>query len=408
MSAKVCLRCDWSGETNAGVCPSCGTALFSSAPRPDASGGGDPADRRAIDATEQRRPWASRIAVAAIGLFAVSAFVFVQLHPGPATGVGSAAGRDGYLLVPVGGSSGARLWVWDVATGTAEPGPVLGAMPDELVESVSLQDTWIGLTTPTASGGRTASVVRDLGPTGRPIVVARGRFVAWSAAGGYVSVARTRPLGGCRADLEVRTWFVTIGQGERRFSGTVCGSLAAFGRDRLVPYVALETNGGLRIAQVGNDFLSTQLRGRTILSISNDGDLLVQAPGGPLELWFQPSAPIRVGSSHRGLMPDDVLAWSADASQAYVLGSDGGVHGVYRLTVGPQPRPRQPQLIVATTALDVAVTTAANGDVFIATDGVVRRWHDGSLTDVAVPPGAPVPQGPILWVSALPYSSPEG
>ena len=407
MSAKVCLRCDWTGETGDASCARCGATLFAStrvaAPTDDTGG-----DRPAVAVRESGRTWPARVAVAAVAVFAVAAFAFVQLHPGPATGVPSVAGTDGYLLVPAAGPNGVRLWIWDLAEGTAVPGPVLGATPETMVESVTLQDTWIGFTTRTRGGARTASVVRELGPTNRPIVVARGRLVAWSPDAGYVSVARWRPLGGCRYDLVVRTSFVTLGSLERGFSRPVCGEPVAFGRYRDAPYIALEHGGSLRIAQVGNDYLSTRLHGRTILSVSIDNDLLVQRPHGPLELWFLPSAPIRVGSTRRGLLPDDVLTWSLDASEAYVLGTEHGLHGVYQLTVGPQPRPREPVLVTATSAVDVAATTAGNGDLYLATDGVVRRWHDGSLTDVPAPAGAPAPGGPILWVSTLPYSSPGG
>jgi hypothetical protein len=405
VSAKVCLRCDWTGDTRDAACPRCGTTLFGSSRTPEPE---RPVARQPDATPEPRRPWRARIAVAAVLAFAVVAFAFVQLHPGPATGVSSVAGREGYLLVPAGAPGGVRLWVWDLAAGTAVPGAFLGTMPESMVESVSLQDAWVGITTRTGNGGRTASVLRQLGPNDRPIVVARGRFISWSPAAGYVSVARARPLGGCRTDLQVRTWFVTIRSQERRFSGPVCGDPVAFGRAGQVPYIALVAGGRLRIAQVGNDFLSTRLRGHTILSVSQEGDLLVQAPGGPLELWYEPSAPIRVGASTSGLFPDTVLAWSPDGSEAYIAGSDGGVHGIFRLTVGPRPRPRQPDLVMATSAVEMSVAPGLSGDAYLATDGVVHRWHEGVLSEVPVPPGAPVPQGPILWVSSLPYSSPEG
>jgi len=404
VTAKVCLRCDWSGAASGDECPRCGTTLFAATREPDPAS--EPIEDRV--GVEVRRSWRSRLLVIAAAVAAVAAFAFVQLRPTVATGVASVAGRDGYLLVPAGGPGEARMWIWDLASGTAVPGPVLGAMPDELVESVTLQDTWIGLTTSTTTGARTAAVLRHLGPTDRPVVVARGDQVAWSASAGYVSTATSRPLGGCRNELVVRTWFVTIDQRERPFSGPVCGALVAFGRDRLLPYVALDDAGRLRIAQVGNDLLSTRLRGRTILSVSNDGDLIVQRPGGPLELWYRPTSPIRVGASRAGPVPDDVLTWSPDASEAYVLGSDHGLHGVYRLIVDPHSRPQEPELVAATNAVTVAATTAGDGTLYLATDGVVRRWHDGSVADVPVPSGAPAPEGPILWISTLPYSASEG
>ena len=249
----------------------------------------------AVPSGSRARTWRARAVVAGLAALALLAFAFVQLHPSPATGVAGEEGREGYLLVPATGFEGVRLWVWDLATDTARKGPPLAAMPKELVESVTLQDTWVGFTTPTRGRAYSASVLRRLGPTDRPIVVARGRFVTWTPVGGYVSVARSHPLGGCHYQLDVRTWFVTIRQEEHRFSGAVCGRPVAFGRDRLLPYVALDGPGGLRIAQVGNGYLSTRLRGRTILSISNDGDLLVQAPAGPLEL----SVPARLPDPSR-------------------------------------------------------------------------------------------------------------
>jgi hypothetical protein len=384
VSSKICLRCDWSGQTDAGTCPRCGTVLYE--PRRTATPTVDPDANDVVPARpvppppEARRSWPPRLAVAAVALFAVAAFAFVQLHGERATSVSGVAGRDGYLIVATQLHGTARLWVWDLAAGTAAPGPILARVPDELVESVSLQDTWIGLTTSTSSGGQAASVLRDLGPTDHPVDLARGRFIAWSTATGYVSVLRSRLVDGCRHDLTVRTWFVSIGHAERRYAGRVCGVPVAFGRDRLVPFVALDAGGRLRIAQVGNDYLVTRLHGRSILSVSSDGDLLVQRPGG-------------------------VVAWSLDASRAYVLGTQAGVHGVFRLTVGTQPRPRPPQLVAATSAVDVAAAAGAEGDLFLATDGVIRRWHDGSLHAMPLPDGMPRPAGPLLWVSTLPYSS---
>jgi hypothetical protein len=399
VTAKVCLRCDWTGEADGSACPRCGTTLYG-APRSDAPG--EPAPARPPEQRPRRRLTAASAGVVAVLALAIAAFVFVQAHTGSATGEAGVAGRDGYLLVPtraIGG--GARLWVWDIAAGTASPGPVLARVPEQLVESVSLQDTWIGITTATASGGRTAAVVRALGPTVRPIVVARGRFVAWSAEAGYVSVAGFRQAGGCAYDLTVRTWFVTIRHGGRRFSGRVCGEPVAFARDRLVPYVALRDANRLRVAEVGNGVLRTIGRGMMVLSASSEGDLLVQAPGGPLDLWSPPSPPVTVA---RGFVPERVLAWSTDADHAYVLGSLDGVHGVYRLNVGADPRL---SAVETTSATTVAATTAID-DVYIVADGVVRRWHDGALVDVPLPNGMPAPEGPLLWISALPYSSPEG
>jgi hypothetical protein len=354
-----------------------------------------------------RRAAGAWLGVLAILALAAAAFVFVQRHTAPVTGGAAAAPppSDGYLLVPVGMlGGGARLWVWDLTGGTAAPGPTLARVPERLVESVTIQDSWIGITTRTPSGERTAAVVRDLASPDRPIVVARGRFVGWSAPVGYVSVARIRRLGGCRYDLDVFTWFVTFAHGERAFDGRVCGEPVAFDRDRLRSYVTLRDGNELRTAQVANGSLRTRLHGFAILSASNDGELLVQAPDGPLVWWSPSTGAARVAPARGGIDAERVLAWSIDAEEAYVLGSVEGVRGVYQLSADPEPRLR---LIEKTSDRYVEATATPDG-VYVVADGVVRRWRGGTLTTVPLPAGMPSPEGPILWISALPYSSPGG
>jgi hypothetical protein len=247
-------------------------------------------------------------------------------------------------------------------------------------------------------------VVRDLTSRDEPIVVARGRSVGWSASAGYVTVARSRPLGGCRYDLDIFTWFVTFQHGERAFDGRVCGEPVALDRDRLRSYVELRDGSAVRIAQLVDGSLRTRLRGLAMLSVSPDGDLLVQADGAPIAWWSPPADPVRVAPARGGLVAERVLAWSADAEEAYVLGSVRGVRGVYQLTAGPAPGLR---LVEKTSARYVEATATPDG-VYVVTDGNVRRWVDGTLTAVPLPVGMPTPEGPILWISALPYSPPGG
>jgi hypothetical protein len=403
VSAKVCLRCDWSGQTDAATCPRCGTSLYAS---PAGASEAERAPSAPTSRVSLRRAAGAWIGVLAIVALAAASFVFVQRHTVPAaSGAGDATHRDGYLLVPVGTlGGGARLWVWDLTAATATSGPTLRRVPERLVESVTIQDSWIGITTRTSSGERTASVVRDLTSRDEPIVVARGRSVGWSASAGYVTVARSRPLGGCRYDLDIFTWFVTFQHGERAFDGRVCGEPVALDRDRLRSYVELRDGSAVRIAQLVDGSLRTRLRGLAMLSVSPDGDLLVQADGAPIAWWSPPADPVRVAPARGGLVAERVLAWSADAEEAYVLGSVRGVRGVYQLTAGPALGLR---LVEKTSARYVEATATPDG-VYVVTDGNVRRWVDGTLTAVPLPVGMPTPEGPILWISALPYSPPGG
>ena len=96
---------------------------------------------------------------------------------------------------------------------------------------------------------------------------------------------------------------------------------------------------------------------------------------------------------------------STDGNIAYVLGSVGGVHGVFAITVGPRPEPGAPSLVLGTSSNDVSGSITSTNDLFVVTNGTVHFVHDGALSAaMPAPTGAPQPSGPLLWVLSLPYS----
>ena len=115
-----------------------------------------------------------------------------------------------------------------------------------------------------------------------------------------------------------------------------------------------------------------------------------------------------IGGQGTPLDPIRVLGWSQDGSEAFVFGTVGGVQGVFRITVGPRPRPRRPALLLVTNAVDLQATPAADGDLYVLTDGAISLVQDTRAESIAPPPGAPTPVGPVLWVATLPYSPAEG
>jgi hypothetical protein len=412
----VCLRCDWSGATTAPNCPRCGAPLYGAAEGAPAGGrgrdapskgpsrlsGGDPAP----SPVRRMTSWTGGVAVAAVVLLAVAAAWIVRTHT-------PAASREptdmhGFLVVTAAEGTGARLWVWDLASGTASPGPLLEAMPDALVTSYTVNPGWIGVTMTMPSGEQTAWVARFLEPTDHPVEVARGALVAWGASGGYVSVARENALGGCRRRLEIDNWYVVAHHRDRQFAGVICGEATALGRDRLVSYVEIDRGSvpARTISLVSVDELLPLITERELLSVSSESDLLVRDAAGELELYYHTTRPIPVESGGRPFLPTRVLTWSADASQAFVLGTGGdGTKGVYRIVVGPRPRPRNPDLILATDAEDAQATPTTDGDLFVAAGGAVSRLHDGLFLSLPLPDDAPPPAGPILWIGTLPSGS---
>ena len=144
MTAKLCLRCDWSGTTRDDTCPRCGAGLFSAS----ADKTGADVDRPATPLVEQRvtRSWRASVAVALIVVFAVAAVLIVQRHTPGASGEAVDTGRTGFLITSAPEGDGARIWVWDLAADTAVPGPLLHRTPEELVYDYELRGGWIGIT----------------------------------------------------------------------------------------------------------------------------------------------------------------------------------------------------------------------------------------------------------------------
>ena len=404
---KVCLRCDWSGVTSEDACPRCGAGLFASArttPDPAAHPPTTPLQERRTE-----RSWRGGVAAALVALLAVGAVVFVQRHTPPAAVGGASTGREGVLLTTAPEGSGARRWIWDLGANTASQGPLLDARPEELVYGYEVHGGWVGVTTRDATGER-ASVLRHLGPGDRPLPVASGDAVAWSPSSSSISVLRTRPAGACTR-ITVSTWFVAIRRSLDRFDGVRCGEPTAFARDRNLPYMTIERDEVPTTLRIGAGYTEPIVPGYRLLSVSVDGDLLVQRPGGGLALaYLSPpgTKPVPIGSSGEPLDPIRVLGWSEDASEAFVFGTIGGVQGIFRVTVGPRPRPRRPALALVTNAVDLQASATADGGLYVLTDGAIGLVQGDRMTPVAAPPGAPTPVGPVLWVATLPYSPAEG
>lgn len=408
MTDKVCLRCDWSGAIRDDTCPRCGAGLFSAGSGKAGADAGPPAPVLAEKRTE--RSWRASAAAVLVVAFAVASVVIVQRHtPSGASSEAVDTGHTGFLITSAPEGDGARLWIWDLGADTAVPGPLLHRTPEELVYSYDVQAGWIGITS-SVGAGLSASVLRRLGTDDRPLPVARGDAVAWVPSSSSVSVLRSRPAGACNR-ITVNTWFVSIRTSVERFDGVRCGEPVAFARDRNLPYLTIQRGGVPTTMRVGAGYTQPIVPGYRLLSASADGDLLVQRPGGGLELAYLArtgTTPVPVGGHGQTLDPIRVLGWSADASQAFVFGIYDNAQGIFRVTVGPQPRPRPPVLLLATNAVDLQLSATAGGDLYMATDGAVSLVHGDLVDPVSAPPGAPAPVGPVLWVATLPYSPAEG
>jgi hypothetical protein len=394
MAAKLCLRCDWTGRTRSDACPRCGAPLFD-------RGGAEPAPPR-------ERSWRGWVATGLVVVIAAVAFVTIQRFTPSAPA--ATTGREGYLVYPAPEGDHVRLWIWNLATDTAQPGPLVPATPSSMVSVFSVEDSWVGLTMPTRSGGEAAEVLRSADPNARPATIVRSGFVAWQDGGAFVSFESSRHVRGCFQRSIVGTMSVSarIKRHSRPF--LICRRVVGLLRDSLSPYVVTSRYHEPQVSRVFSDSMSPILTGYEPLGVSQNGDFLVRSSSGQAGMFY-PSAtpggnrPTMITLHGNPLLVSRLLAWSVDGNVGYVLGSIGGVQGVFALTVGPRQKPSAPVLLVRTSDTAAAATSTVTNDLYVMTEGTVRLVHDDEVTSVlSPPPGAPGIAGPLLWVLSLPYS----
>jgi hypothetical protein len=396
VAAKLCLRCDWTGRTASATCPRCGAPLY------------DRADR-AREGSATERSWRGWIATGLVVVLAAVAFVSIRhFTPGTAPSPANTTGLQGYLVYPAPDAGRDRLWIWNLGADTIQAGPIVRPTPLALVSTYSVADSWIGLTIPAGDGAWEAAVLRGADIGARPVRLGSGNLVAWQEGGAFVSLLRSEPRGGCRRRLVVTTVSLSQRISGRSLDRTVCGRPLGLLRDSTSPYVTLRTARGVTIDRAAADTLSPILRGYTALGATLNGDFLVRAPDGQAGVYYPGAGgprPAMITLHGRPLLATRLLAWSTDGNVGYVLGSIGGVTGVFALAVGPRPRPGTPSLVFGTSAPIVAASITVTNDLYVAAEGTVRFVHEGEVTSVlSPPPGAPEPAGALLWVLSLPYS----
>ena len=430
MTDKLCLRCDWSGETRSSSCPECGTVLFRPAPaekarradrrpirpsdRPDVPPEDTPSTRSdPRDPRSRSRRW---ITPALIAVVAAGAFVFIGSHTPaatPSTPNGAATGLDGTLIYTARDPHGWVLWTWDLRSGRVAPGPHVDK-PSELVDASSVSPGWVGVT---SSEGRhqVAGILRSLTPEGRAIPVASGDLVTWSSEGQDVTSLRfgdrTR---GCLRRVVIASHPVSFGTSDVRYDGPMCGLPLTIARDGTFIYVVAARGTSSSIVFVGSGYTERFIDDHALVSLSTRGDFLITPvpragadragrPPQGLQLSYRSPArggPVPFGRKHQPLLVDEFLTWSRDAGDAYVLGSYRGVRGVYRITMAPGIGLRVPELVDRTDAATVEATVTTAGDLILEQDGELSDVQTHEVRSLTLPPGAPRPAGPLVWNSS--------
>lgn len=442
MTEKLCLRCDWSGSTKEGACPSCGSQLFRPPGAPPARTRWRPARREprrsrrtealatptaesfdpAVpdDAPTQAAPVSRRggwVAGAVVLAVALVLGVVVQRATPPAPPIAPAPALQGDLVFAasdVGDRS--RLWIWHLASGEIREGPVVES-PVQLVDAYRAApgEGWIGVVSAVA-GRQEAALLRNFATTDVPTPVLSGQLVEWSTGGDLV-VSATKSPEAC-SELQVESLRLGADLRSERLDQPICGRLTGLGLDDATPHVGL-VDGELEwVARVWQGTADPWIEGVSLVAVAEGGGALVATscvaadadpdtcgalayadpalPGGDRMI---PYADDEVGM----LMSERFLGWGRDGRTGFVLGTYGNVRGVYAVTTA-RARPRPPRLIVASLATEVYLAESSGlggGELFVSRDGgllLVRA--DGEQVPLAIPDGAPSPDGPIVWLAS--------
>jgi hypothetical protein len=349
------------------------------------------------------------VAVAAAGVFAVA-----RPHVSPTATPRSSPALHGALVfsVEVNGDV-SRLYRWDLASGRVETGSDVTSLVS-LVDASGARRGWIGVTSRLRGGRLRASVLRSFGAEVRPTTLLTGDLLAWGAGGAsVVGVQHGRTVIGCPHEESILVRDVASGTGETEYHAPTCARVLSVGRAIGVTYLTLRHAGRTSVDFVGYRVLHTILPGHSLVSVSATNDMIVvpsdhrggtqtgaTSSGAGAAVFFRGVGALDPLPFADGVQPLEIssfLGWSRDASTGLVDGRVGLRDGIFELSTGPGTVPRLP-IFVSRTPGPAWATYADNGTAFVVTGGQIYALHDHVMDPLSMPPGAPIPRGPVVWL----------
>jgi len=431
---KECLRCDWSGSTSGSACPNCGATLFwpaqaraprrstsvstEPAPSPDDAVPSAPTQGMADERDDRRR---RALALVITGFVLVAATAWFVRRQGAEPAPASSVPPSGTIVYAVDDGQGwSRLWQWSLESGRVRPGARVRE-PTALVNASGAAPGLLGITSMTPDGRSTGSLLRFFGPSDSPVPLVQGDLVTWGGRGIAVVAVKRGPISaGCRR-IAIVTRTVIPPSSERQFSERVCGDILSVGRDATATYFTMWDGEDADILLASYGRTREILPDHALLSLSPATDMLVvpsrglaalrlaplavRANDGPpvssvfgTSLYFRGlSHPRTYGGPDGHLWIDRVLSWANDSTSALVVGSYQDRTGLFEIEAGPSrtlPAPRYlgPIENVMWASYD------DDGNAFVAAEGTISLVNATGMVPLPLPPGAPRPGGPIVWL----------
>ncbi len=316
--------------------------------------------------------------------------------PSPPMTFAGLSGRLVYVADEPGRPDRQRLWVLDVATGFVSQGPRFpnAGGPYELL-AAGPQRAWPILL---RHGPRSfAYLFPDLGATAEPLEIGRADLVALSSDGNTLLLADAaagRSPGCEEPSYRLRTVEIYPTPAGARFEQLPCGRLTnvmLYGPD---PVVTVLREGQRRVFVLRPDGADELFQG--VVALGPSGVQLIAARGSRLLVWPGGGAlrPIVTGSQLAG----SVLATTFDGRYVAVDGRLGDDEGIWVVDVPAgtafpvPPRANTPFSLLSDATFD------GEGRLFTAGPGRILEVRGSEVLPIRLPPGAPPPVGPVVWV----------
>lgn len=297
-----------------------------------------------------------------------------------------------------------RLWLFDPKAETVTRGP---AVPP-VTELVGGTLGHYGL----ISDGVAALALDSPHADELPYVIAAGEMVAWSGDANTAVVQSRRAVPGrCPASVIRAIYRPRMDEGVLA-NRPDCHAVTWLGVDDSGQVFVTRTSRGrpaiYRVESGGYDHV---LGWHSAIGVSPRGDLLVVpsprvfpaevvAEGLPLVEWRPGELPIMATDGFEFLIPERVLAWSADGRFAAVLGQMGSLRSIWRvqLRAGGVFPPLRVAPVLGADDDDVRAAFGPRGTLYEALQGSLYRFDGTTFARVFLPQDAPPITGPIAWL----------
>ncbi|HSL11079.1 MAG TPA: hypothetical protein VLA82_07170 [Actinomycetota bacterium] len=303
-----------------------------------------------------------------------------------------------------------QLWIWDLERGDVIAGSVL-PRPLEIVGASVAGRGRVGVTWRRGDGVLQAAVVDPSDVEAEPELIVEGDLVAWSARGSRVTAATLTRGAPCpqRVTIDAVRLQPDVRLVEAPSELRTCGDVLGLETDGAVSYFTYRSGRRLHVAYPGVRRPTIVLRDHELLSASWAGDMIVRPIGrrreGALAYFNRkttdPSAAPVAFNADATFAFGGVLAWAPNSFEALVLGVSSGrpspTPGIYALDTLPTDGIDPPRWVMEASG-PTSATFTRDGVAIVATGGDVFAVHDGGVSPMALPVGAPLLDGRIAWI----------